>query len=166
MMAKVKAASSQVIMVAFGGRQYVKNELRQVPAGASEAEFASASGFLDFEEVEAGAPPAGKPISGDLSELKVKVLRAMAKELGLTGYSGLKKDDLILMLLEAGSADSEEDADDPLTRSEVINEFGEDAGKLLIDAGFSTVDAVLDASDEALLAAGLSEDDLAEIRED
>lgn len=162
MMARVKASQSQPIMVAFGGRQFVKNELRQVPAGAGEQELEAASAFLEFEEV-AVVPSA--PGELDLPNMTVKELQALAKDAGLTGFSSMKKAELVDALLEVAEAEPEADEDEELTRSEVINEFGEALGQKLIDLGYTTVTMAMDAAEEGNLDDDLTEEELAELLE-
>jgi len=53
-----------------------------------------------------------------------------------------------------------------MTRSEVVNLFGEKIGELLIDAGYSTVSSVITAKNEDLKAiSGLGKASLEKIRE-
>ena len=55
--------------------------------------------------------------------------------------------------------------DEGLTRSEVINEFGETIGNALIQGGFASLSAVEDASDKELRAVrGIGPAALEEIR--
>lgn len=56
--------------------------------------------------------------------------------------------------------------DEGLTRSEVINEFGEALGNMLLEGGYSSLSAILEATDEDLLAIeGLGPAKLKTIRE-
>ena len=71
--------------------------------------------------------------------------------------------------LEGGSYESSEDIraeDSGLTRSEIINVFGEADGRMLLDAGYASFTSLRLASDEELLAVdGLGPVKLATIRE-
>ena len=107
LMARVKEKSAQPIIMACTGRQYVKTEWRQVPAGMEKE--AKAQPNLDtLSDAGVGGPGSDAPISGDLNELNVKALRGMAKELGLVGFGKFKKTDLIEVLLDATNAELDE----------------------------------------------------------
>ena len=71
--------------------------------------------------------------------------------------------------LEGGTYESSEeirDEDSGLTRSEIINAFGEISGRMLLDAGYASFTSLRLASDEELLAVdGLGPAKLAVIRE-
>jgi hypothetical protein len=66
------------------------------------------------------------------------------------------------VLLE--DADEKED-DRGLTRSEIINEFGERLGRKVLDAGYSSITRLQTASEEQLIEQGLSEIEVALIIE-
>jgi hypothetical protein len=68
--------------------------------------------------------------------------------------------------LEGGTYESSEEARENLTRSEIINKFGEAFGRALLDAGYSSFTSLRLASDEELLAiGGVGPAKLAQIRE-
>lgn len=64
-----------------------------------------------------------------------------------------------------GLAATEEDLQ--LTRSEIINEFGEELGRKLIEGGFSTITSLLvvEIADEELQGIGLIPEEIAKVRE-
>jgi hypothetical protein len=70
---------------------------------------------------------------------------------------------------EGGHYESSEEIrakDSGLTRSEVINTFGEDLGNKLLDGGYSSLSGMIDATDEDFLAiTGIGPAALAKIRE-
>jgi hypothetical protein len=55
--------------------------------------------------------------------------------------------------------------DEELTRSEIINEFGEELGEKLIDAGFSSKSSLLNVEDEVLIERGFEAVEITTIRE-
>lgn len=71
--------------------------------------------------------------------------------------------------MEGGHYESSEEireADAGLTRSEIINTFGEDLGNKLLDGGYSSLSGMIDATDEDFLAIkGVGPAALAKIRE-
>ena len=115
LMAQVKDSSAQPIIVAFGGRQYSRVDWRQVPETATKVEKSSASPFLNFKSIKT-AEPAPEP-TGELADLGTKELKAIAKDMGMTGFSKLTKPKLVAAI-EAAEAEASEESEDAESQDE------------------------------------------------
>jgi hypothetical protein len=113
------------------------------------------SGIKAFDASYEDLAIAAGDVEPSLERLDEHQLAAIARDLGLAISGKTNKVKLVVAIREKIKKDALaelEEAEEGPTRSEVINAYGEKAGKLLIDAGYASLSAVAEASDEDLQA--------------
>ena len=119
-------------------------------------EYYGIAGIKSFDVGDHELAVAAGEVEPTLEMLSMSRLKSIADELGVGIQSGrpnpVKLIVAIRSRLEADAIAELEAEEAGPTRSEVINVYGEKVGRLLIDAGYSSLSAVEEAEDKELLA--------------